>query len=371
MQLNVVSVDMYSNKKSRCKTIMLLITYKCNLICTYCYEPKISHNSINETNAKKYIEDIVSSLSNEYDEFEVQFMGGEPLMEFSLIKEVSEWLWTQYFPISLKHIFAPTNGTLLTEEMKSWFTEHKNKICLGLSFDGNRLMQNINRSKSYNSVDLHFFSSIWPKQSVKMTISPHTLQNLYEGVIFLYSKGFRYITVDLAMGKHILWKQKHLKVLSEQLSQLSSYYLHHSDMPLISMLNINIEDVLQKHSSFKKCGCGEDLVCVDCDGSTYGCHLFAPISASKELAEKSLSIDFSNHDSFVSETCHKCLLYPVCTICYGMNYLNTGDIKIQHPFICQAFKIQFLSSCKLQLQLANIRGDDEKEKLINDIINNF
>ena len=68
------------------KTIMLLVTYKCNLRCTYCYEPKTINKQMNVKDAKNYICKQVDLLGDEYDEFEVQFMGGEPLMVVSLAR---------------------------------------------------------------------------------------------------------------------------------------------------------------------------------------------------------------------------------------------------------------------------------------------
>ena len=69
--------------------------------------------------AKQIIQEQMSLLSDDYDSVEIQFMGGEPLLEFSTIKEVSEWLWSLSMNKKLMVLFAPTNGTLLSDEMKS------------------------------------------------------------------------------------------------------------------------------------------------------------------------------------------------------------------------------------------------------------
>lgn len=121
------------------KVIMLLITYKCNLRCSYCYEPKISNFNMSFAKAKNIIQEQIEALDDEYEAVEIQFMGGEPLLEFPLIKECAKWLWST--PITDKQImlFAPTNGTLLTDDMKEWFAKNKDRIHLGLSFDGDML----------------------------------------------------------------------------------------------------------------------------------------------------------------------------------------------------------------------------------------
>lgn len=352
----------------RKKTIMLLVTHQCNLHCSYCYESHKDCVTMTAKQAEQYISSIVGSLDSFYTEFEVQFMGGEPLLQFNLIREVSEWLWKESFPLPLTVVFAPTNGTLLNEEMKKWFSLNKEKVCLGLSFDGNRLMQNINRSNSSPLVDLDYFLKTWPNQSVKMTISPETVQMLYDGVVFLHEKGFRHITTDLAMGNNVKWENQHLCAFEEQLDKLGEYYLSHPELQRFSMLNLCVEDLFQPHYSLKKCGCGEDLVCIDTDGVQYACHLFSPISASKEEAETSLSIDFNNHQEFISNECQECILYPICTSCYGMNFLCYGDVSKQSAFTCQAFKIQFYANCKLLYECAQSNNDKQTILLIDKII---
>ena len=350
---------------------MLLVTYNCNLRCTYCYEPKTNIKQINLEQAKSFIRTQVLSLDSCYEEFEVQFMGGEPLLVFATIRDLSEWLWQQSWPLPLKQIFFPTNGTLLTPEIKTWLVEHNEKICLGLSFDGTRLMQNINRSQSAPLVNLDFFLQNWPEQSIKMTLSPNTLSYLYDGVIFLNKKGFSHVTVDLAMGNTIVWKQSHLVEFAKQLNLLADYYLKNPHIPRASMLDMDVTLVLKRRTSLKKCSCGEDLVCIDCDGQIYACHLFSPISSSLSIAKQSQSIDFHNHEIFVNEVCRNCLLFPLCTSCYGMNYKLSGDICKQDAFTCKAFKIQFLVMCKMQLQLADVEGNEARKKIIQKLVSHL
>lgn len=83
----------------------------------------------------------MDALGDEYETVEIQFMGGEPLLEFPLIKECAEWLWSTPITDKQMMLFAPTNGTLLTTEMKEWFAKNKDRIHLGLSFDGDMAMQ--------------------------------------------------------------------------------------------------------------------------------------------------------------------------------------------------------------------------------------
>ena len=246
------------------KVIMLLITYKCNLRCSYCYEPKVSNFKMNVTKAKNIIQEQMDALGDEYETVEIQFMGGEPLLEFPLIKECAEWLWSTPITDKQMMLFAPTNGTLLTTEMKEWFAKNKDRIHLGLSFDGDMAMQNANRSSSFHHVDLDFFVNAWPNQSVKMTISPDTISNMANGVKFLHQKGFKYISADLAMGDSVGWSKEKLGIYQTELKKLVEYYIANPQLVPFSMLRVDINAIMHSNAeNYKTCSCGEDMVCVD------------------------------------------------------------------------------------------------------------
>jgi len=296
-------------------------------------------------------------------------MGGEPLLEFSLIKEVSEWLWTTSFSNKIMVLFAPTNGTLLDNTMKSWFTENKEKIHLGLSFDGDVSMQNTNRSSSSAQVDLPFFVKTWPNQSVKMTISPETISHLSEGVKYLHNAGFKYISADLVMGPHIKWSKHSLLIYKEELENLIQYYLENQELIPFSMLRINLESIGHGRHNVKTCSCGENMICVDWTGKTYACHLFSPVSLPMEKAMKcTQQYDFSDYSQFESPICSKCMLNIACNHCYGMNYICTEDISKTSPFHFSAFKILFVANCKYRLAQAQMSNDINAINTINKVI---
>lgn len=352
------------------KLIMLLITYKCNLHCSYCYEPKVSGVKMSVSKAKQIIKDQLALIGDDYSSVEIDFMGGEPLLEFSLIKEVSEWLWYSFEYEKPLKLFACTNGTLLTDEMKVWFAKNKEKITLGLSFDGDMGMQNENRSMSYSKVDLSFFSTTWPEQSLKMTISPNTIHKMSSGIVYLHEKGFKSISPSLAMGPDIEWGKELLLVYQSELKKLLQYYLDHPFITPCSLFCLDILSLIH-HSEYtgKKCSCGEHFICVDWDGNTYACHMFSPIALPIEKALKSnLLYDFSNHAQFQSEICSKCILDSICSHCYGMNYYCSNDVTKHSPFHCSAFKIQFVANCNFRIQLAEKNGDQNMIDIINNIL---
>lgn len=355
------------------KSIMLLITHNCNLRCSYCYENKNARPYMTIEKAKTILTEQILSIEDTYDSFEIQFMGGEPLLNFPLIQKVSEWLWTANWHKQMLTIFVPTNGTLLNKERKEWFSLNRKKICLGLSFDGNYSMQDLNRSGSSEKVDLQYFSSTWPDQSVKLTISPETVGLLFNGVEYLNNFGFKHISADLAMGNRIPWEKKHLLIFREQIRLIAQKIesgVWNKD--IFSMLSIPVLSILSanKEYSGKQCFCGESLVCIDSDGKAYPCHLFSPISLTETEREGVPNICFTDYVLFNSGVCQKCFLNAICNNhCYGMNYKSFGTINKSSPFHCQAFKILFVENCRLQYRMAKINGDGDIQNRIEHLLN--
>lgn len=342
---------------------MLMLTYQCNLDCVYCYEKgRRSNRSMDVEEAKKIIEQAFIDNETVCEEIEFDFMGGEPLLEYKKIKEIAEWMWTRNWgkPYIL---YATTNGTLLNKEMKAWFSEHKERIVLGLSYDGNPQMQDQNRSHSAPKIDLDYFITTWPFQPFKMTISKETVGHIYDGITFLHSKGMHKIHANLAFG--LDWTDETLSIFSSQLVQLIDYYSKHPELERASLLDIDITTVFQKTDTPKYCGTGSGTELIDVDGKHYPCHIISPVTLTKEQLEQVIDVDFEDRTCFANEVCETCLLVNICPNCYGMNLLHTGDMKKRFPVLCKGFILQYMANCKLQARLLTHKTElTEKEKKV-------
>ena len=128
--------------------------------------------------------------------------------------------------------------------MKNWFKLNKSRIILGLSYDGTDFMQDINRSYSSTFIDKKFFLETYSKQSVKMTISKKTVNNIAEGIIFLQNQGF-IVNANLAYGTD--WDMTDsLEIFAEQLNKLANFYIENPKITPSSILNIKLESIFDK-----------------------------------------------------------------------------------------------------------------------------
>lgn len=327
--------------------LTLVVTHHCNLNCVYCYEHnKTSKKKMSFDTAKKAIEHYLTTGS--YDEIKIGFIGGEPLLEFHLIKDICEWVWSNRWEKKLI-FYATTNGTIMTPIMKEWFTKHKQYFWLALSLDGTRETHNRNRCNSFDKIDLDFFLNNWPNQPAKMTISDSHLETLADDIIFIHTKGFQLNGCNFAEGIEMTDFEKKYAVIAQQYDKLVDFYYSHPEYEArIFQLPLG-ECELQTKERLKRCGTGENMAVIDYDGQLYPCTFFSPVSMDAETLQKVLKIDFTNINNFIDEKCSKeCYIYPICHGCYGDNYVLTGKLALRAKQKCELNKLKAIAVAKFQ-----------------------
>lgn len=132
----------------RVRQLILQVTQQCNLRCKYCaysgvYEGNRTHanKKMSFETAKKAI-DFLLEHSLENSEVIIGFYGGEPLLEFRLIKECVKYVYEKCE--GKKIVFSiTTNATLLKDEIAKFIVE--NKFAVGISLDGSKKEHDISR----------------------------------------------------------------------------------------------------------------------------------------------------------------------------------------------------------------------------------
>ena len=352
------------------KTITLTLTRSCNLNCSYCFENHKSNKKMNMS----MIESILDKelVDPAFDEFEIDLFGGEPFLEFGLIKQTVEYVLKKF--IGTKLIFCiTTNGTLVHGEIQDWLVKYKDWVICALSLDGTKRMQDINRCNCYDAIDIDFFAKTWPKQPMKMTVSAETLPYLSEGIIFMHENNYAF-TVNLAFD--IDWsEQTNASTLERELKILIDYYLARPDITPCTLLNVPIYFMASaaEDEKFRQCGAGVEMFTYDADGKAYPCQFFMPLTLGDEKAEKARSLVFPDEisrDSFVGD-CRTCKALEICHTCYGSNYASTGNIYEKDMNWCKLQKITFKANAYFrfkQIQNGTFKcEEDERPYWINGI----
>lgn len=319
----------------------ICLTHNCNLSCIYCYQKHDTSNRMTYETAKESVDWIFANIPSEKSSVTINFIGGEPLLEFELIQQIYDYVMKQYSSIPVR-FFASTNGTVLNSKMKSWISMRRSNFILGLSLDGNRTTHNHNRSNSYDLIDFNFFISNWPQQGVKMTLSEASLECLADNIISIYKLGFRKIDgVNLFEGNFDWEQDRFIKLLIPQLKKLEDFYLKNPYLRLDQMFNKNIElCALKMPKREKKCGIGTNVTFFDTDGSRFPCSFVTPMTFDESELLKIEKTNFYDSTAFIDEDCFEnCLIYPICPSCAGANYLKNHSFKNQNKSRCKISKL--------------------------------
>ena len=225
-------------------------------------------------------------------------------------------------------------------DIQKWLRENKDIFSCGLSLDGTKDMHNINRSNSFDNIDLKFFLETYPLQPVKMTISAETLPSLYEGVKFCHDLGFQ-VNCNLAYG--IDWSNRSFaSILESELHKLIKYYIERPEVKPCSLLEASILNVAFVDAGQRRwCGAGKNVRAYDVDGNLYPCQFFMPLTAGDEIRKDIAKITFYDiipHELEVPE-CRDCKIKAACPTCYGSNFISTGNIYQRDMNLCRLSKI--------------------------------
>lgn len=350
------------------RSISLIVTERCNLSCVYCYEHNKSAANMTFEQAKKIIDKELKEMTPQENTY-IDFFGGEPFLNFELIKQVYDYVMSFYN--GKIRFFATTNGTLVHGEIQEWLKRHLDYFSVGLSLDGIRTAHNINRSNSFDDIDLDFFLRYYPEQGVKMTISEQSLPYLAESVIFVTKLGFD-VACNLAYMTDWM-AEKNKAELVKQLNSLIDFYVENPHVKKCTMLDFKI-DVLARPSENagkirKYCGTGTAMVCYDLSGNAYPCQLFTPLSAgksAKKTGEIAITNDFDL--SLLEPKCRECYYLRICPFCMGSNYLSTGSLFKPDEARCELYKLIFAANAKLKALewekgLLEFEGDEEQALL--------
>ena len=295
--------------------------------------------------AKMVINQVAKQFDTTITHVEFLLFGGEPLLRFSLVQRIVQYL--QASDLFLHYnVFAPTNGTILTDKMKAWLTQNKERFVLGLSLDGTKKTQDINRSNSFDRIDLGFFKNTWPAQNVKMTVSRESISNYANDVIFIHQQGFGINGADFCIATQDWEDVSLLSIFAHQVSILVDFYST-GDNYLRYYNTIFNRDlatcVASNRSREKYCGVGASLLLFDSDGTSYPCSMLTPMNLSAEQIHGLKGVDYSNPDCFVDEECFEnCLIYPICNKCYAGNYMKNGQFNRYSKDECALKEIEAL-----------------------------
>ncbi|MEE0409319.1 MAG: thioether cross-link-forming SCIFF peptide maturase, partial [Clostridia bacterium] len=194
------------NKQSVVKALCLHIAHDCNLRCKYCFAGTGEYNGergiMSAETGKKAIDFVIANSGNRKN-IELDYFGGEPLMNFEVVKEITEYAKKQGKIHGKNFRFTiTTNGVLLDEKKKEYINENMSNVVL--SIDGrkdvnDRMRTRVDGSGTYDNILPKFIDMAESRNQdnyyVRGTFTAFN-KDFAEDVIHLADLGFKQTSVE-------------------------------------------------------------------------------------------------------------------------------------------------------------------------------
>ncbi len=352
------------------KALCLHICHDCNLACEYCFASGGTYHTERDYMSlevgKKAIDFLISN-SGKRQNLEVDFFGGEPLLNLQVVKDIVTYAKQQGEKHGKTFNFTmTTNCLLLNKENIDYLNKEMDNIVL--SIDGRREVHNAVR-KSLNGKDC--FDTILKnainmrkargdkKYYVRGTFTANNL-DFSKDILALNDYGFDQISVEpvvLEETSPMALKKEHLEKILDEYEKFSKEYLdrRNDDGRWFNFFHfmIDLEHGPCPNKRLTGCGAGTEYLAVTPIGEIYPCHQFAGKNEYK-IGDVFQGIDNQKiRDNFAKicvlnkEHCQDCFAKYFCGGGCSANALNlSGKLDGQYELGCE------MTKKRLELSLA-------------------
>lgn len=364
------------------------LTKNCNLRCGYCFTKGKSVEVISLEMAKKSVDFLIknavdaklSDLINNQRRVDLSFWGGEPLLEWDLLKEIVLYA-ESVKPKEVELQFGgTTNGTLLTTDKFDFLKEHN--ILLMVSLDGTEDSHDLYRKNcagegSHKLVveNLKEALKVWPFYKVRMSPVPERVGHFYEDVKYILELGVRNFYFSPVYD--LEWKESDWQTFEDQCMKVVDLVAEYKERGIEISIEHFISYARGSDGNRWVCGAGRGYIGIDTDGSLWPCHRFIKFEDTRLWREKEWCLGHVEHgitkpevrNKFIEfnvkgcdEECYKNT--PCHGGCYGANFDLTGDIETPCKQICEYVKVQRKVSAYYKARVGVKEQENSKERCL-------
>ena len=343
------------------KAMCLLISQDCNLRCEYCFAETgdfgMGRSLMSLETGKKAIDFLLEKSGNR-ENLELDFFGGEPLMNFEVVKEIVEYARIREKEYGKNFRFTvTTNGLLLTDDKIDFINKEMSNVVL--SIDGrkcvnDRMRHRVDGTGCYDTIVEKFRKTVDLRGDKEYYVrGTYTKYNLdfSEDVFHLYEQGFDQISVEPVVAPDTApyaLTEKELPAIFAEYDKLAERLLENDRNGKHFNFFHFMLDLDQGPCAIKRlrgCGCGNEYVAISPNGDIYPCHQFVGIDEWKMGNLNEETFDYKIKDYFASahiytkEECKKCWAKFYCSGgCNANNYIYAGDVHNAYKMSCEIEK---------------------------------
>lgn len=358
------------------KALCLHIAHDCNLACKYCFAEEGEYHGrralMSFEVGKKALDFLVANSGNRVN-LEIDFFGGEPLMNWDVVKQLVAYGRSLEKPNNKKFRFTlTTNGVLLNDEVMEFVNKEMSNVVLSL--DGrkevNDRMRPFRTGKGSYDLIVPKFQKLAESRNqtnyyIRGTFTRNNL-DFSEDVKHFADLGFKQMSIEPVVGPEedpYSIREQDLPQIMEEYDKLALEYIdRYKKGNGFNFFHFMI-DLTQGPCVYKRlsgCGSGTEYLAVTPWGDFYPCHQFVGNedflmgNVDEGITKPEIVKEFGNCNVYSKEKCKNCFAKFYCSGgCAANSYNFHGTINDAYDIGCEMQRKRVECSIMIKAALAD------------------
>ena len=362
------------------KALCLHIAHTCNLNCSYCFASQGKYHgerALMSFEVGKRALDFLIENSGTRRNLEVDFFGGEPLMNFDVVKKLVEYARSIEKEKGKNFRFTlTTNGVLVDDDVIDFANKEMSNVVLSL--DGRKEVHDRYRVDyqgrgSYDTIVPKFQKFVKARGGKNYYMRgtfTHANPDFLEDIKTMLNLGFSELSMEpvvAAQGDEAALTEEDKPVVMKQYEELAELMLKRDKEGKPFTFYHYMIDLAGGPCIYKRisgCGSGTEYMAVTPWGDLYPCHQFVGDEKFKlgdiwhGVENKEIQNEFASCNVYAREECRDCWAKLYCSGgCAANAYHATGSVKGVYKYGCDLFKKRM--ECAIAVAVAREFGDEE------------
>lgn len=363
----------FKKRSNVVKALCLHVAHTCNLNCAYCFASQGKYHgdrALMSFEVGKQALDFLIAHSGSRTNLEVDFFGGEPLMNWDVVKQLVAYARTREEPCHKKFRFTlTTNGMLIDDDVIDFANREMHNVVLSL--DGrkevhDRLRVDYAGNGSYDRILPKFqklAASRGDQEYYMRGTFTHANPDFTNDVLHMADLGFTELSMEPVVcdpSDPAALTEDDLPIVMEQYEILAKEMLKREKEGrgftfYHYMLDLTAGPCIYKRIS--GCGSGTEYMAVTPWGDLYPCHQFVGEEAYKlgniwdGVTNTALRDEFKTCNAYARPECADCWAKLYCSGgCAANAYHATGSIRGVYEYGCKLFRKRI--ECAIMMKVA-------------------
>lgn len=362
------------------KALCLHIAHTCNLNCSYCFASQGKYHgerALMSFDVGKRALDFLVENSGTRRNLEVDFFGGEPLMNFDVVKKLVEYARSIEKEKGKNFRFTlTTNGVLVDDDVIDFANKEMSNVVLSL--DGRKEVHDRYRVDymgrgSYDTIVPKFQKFVKARGGKNYYMRgtfTHANPDFLEDIKTMLDLGFSELSMEpvvAAPGDESALTQEDKAIVMKQYEELADLMLKRDKEGKPFTFYHYMIDLKGGPCIYKRisgCGSGTEYMAVTPWGDLYPCHQFVGDEKFKlgdiwhGVSNKEIQNEFASCNVYARNECRDCWARLYCSGgCAANAYHATGSVKGVYEYGCDLFKKRM--ECAIAVAVAREFGEEE------------